>query len=83
MPNVTIHLARMVRTPADIARPDPAGARSVLGFISFYTVAGACFGPNILPLLFLAAPVGAARAASSAAVGDYVFEVETTNLAAR
>lgn len=54
MPNVIIHVARMVHTPAGSApsgmvlyQPDPAGAPAVIGFVSSDAAVGAYFGPNI------------------------------------
>jgi len=54
MPNVIIHVARMVHTPVGSApagmvlwQPDPSGAPAVMGFISPDAKVGAYFGPHI------------------------------------
>jgi hypothetical protein len=54
MPNVIIHVARMVHTPVGSApagmvlwQPDTAGAPAVMGFISTDAKVGAYFGPHI------------------------------------
>lgn len=54
MPNVIIHVARMVHTPVGSApagmvfwQPDPAATPAVMGFISPDAAVGAYFGPNI------------------------------------
>lgn len=54
MPNVIVHVARMVHTPAGSApagmilfQPDPAAAPKVMGFISPDAKVGAYFGPKI------------------------------------
>ncbi|MBL8752458.1 MAG: hypothetical protein JNK15_04075 [Planctomycetes bacterium] len=54
MPNVILHVARMVHTPIGSApsgmvcwQPDPAGAPAVLGFVSADAKLAAWFGPNI------------------------------------
>ncbi len=54
MPNVIVHLGRMVHTPAGSAasgmifwQPDPAAAPVVFGFVSTDEKVGAYFGPNI------------------------------------
>jgi hypothetical protein len=69
MPNVIIHVARMVHTPAGSApsgmilyQPDPAGAPAVIGFISQDAQVGAYFGPKIFAgTPFEQAPVLAAE----------------------
>ncbi len=54
MPNLIIHLGRMVNTPVGNApsgmvlwQPDPQGAPAVMGFVSSDEKVGAYFGPNI------------------------------------
>lgn len=54
MPNVLIHIARMVHTPAGSApsgmvlyQPDPAAPPAVIGFVSHDSKVGAYFGPHI------------------------------------
>lgn len=54
MPNVIVHVARMVHTPAGSApagmvlwQPDPGAAPAVMGFISPNATVGAYFGPKI------------------------------------
>ena len=54
MPNVIVHLARLVHTPAGSAasgmvfyQPDPAAAPVVMGFVSQHAEVGRYFGPNI------------------------------------
>ncbi len=54
MPNVIVHLGRMVNTPVGNApsgmifwQPDPQAAPLVMGFISTDAKVGAYFGPNI------------------------------------
>ncbi len=54
MPNVIVHLARMVHTPVGSApsgmilwQPDPAAAPAVMGFVSTDLEVGRYFGPNI------------------------------------
>lgn len=54
MPNVIIHLGRMVNTPAGCApsgmifwQPDPKGMPAVFGFVSTDETVGQYFGPNI------------------------------------
>lgn len=54
MPNVIVHVARMVHTPAGSApggivfwQPDPAAPPVVAGFVSTDPKVGAYFGPNI------------------------------------
>lgn len=54
MPNVIVHVARVVHTPAGSApsgmilwQPDPGQAPSVMGFISTNPEVGGFFGPNI------------------------------------
>lgn len=54
MPNVIVHLGRMVNTPAGNApsgmifwQPDPQAAPLVMGFVSTDAKVGAYFGPNI------------------------------------
>lgn len=54
MPNVIVHLARMVNTPVGSAasgmvlfQPDPNGAPAVMGFVSTDEKVGNYFGPNI------------------------------------
>ena len=54
MPNVIIHVARMVHTPVGSApsgmvlyQPDPAGPPAVMGFVSTDSKVGAYFGPHI------------------------------------
>jgi hypothetical protein len=54
MPNVLIHVARMVHTPVGSApsgmvmyQPDPTGAPAVMGFVSQDSKVGAYFGPRI------------------------------------
>jgi hypothetical protein len=65
MPNVIIHLGRMVNTPVGNApsgmilwQPDPAGMPAVFGFVGTDAKVGAYFGPNIFAgTPFEAAPV--------------------------
>jgi hypothetical protein len=65
MPNVIIHLGRMVNTPVGNApsgmlfwQPDPNAAPLVFGFVSTDAKVGAYFGPNIFAgTPFEAAPV--------------------------
>ncbi len=65
MPNIIIHLGRMVNTPVGNAasgmilwQPDPAAAPAVMGFVSTNPAVGAYFGPNIFAgTPFEAAPV--------------------------
>jgi hypothetical protein len=65
MPNVIVHLGRVVNTPAGNApsgmlfwQPDPNAAPLVFGFVSTYEKVGAYFGPNIFAgTPFEAAPV--------------------------
>jgi hypothetical protein len=65
MPNVIVHVARMVHTPVGSApsgmilwQPDPKGPPAVMGFISTNSVVGGYFGPNIFAgTPFEAAPV--------------------------
>ena len=54
MPNIIVHLARMVNTPVGNAasgmilyQPDPAGMPAVMGFVSTDAGVGKYFGPNI------------------------------------
>jgi len=54
MPNVIIHLGRMVNTPVGNAasgmilwQPDPAAMPAVMGFVSTDETVGKYFGPNI------------------------------------
>jgi hypothetical protein len=54
MPNVIVHLARMVHTPVGSApsgmilwQPDPAAAPAVMGFVSTDPEVGRYFGPHI------------------------------------
>jgi hypothetical protein len=54
MPNVIMHVARLVHTPLGSAasgmvlyQPDPAGPPTAMGFISHNTKVGGYFGPNI------------------------------------
>jgi hypothetical protein len=54
MPNVIVHVARMVHTPVGSApsgmilfQPDPKGAPLAMGFISSNTKVGQYFGPHI------------------------------------
>jgi hypothetical protein len=54
MPNVIVHLARMVNTPVGSApsgmvfwQPDPTAMPAVMGFVSTDATVGAYFGPNI------------------------------------
>lgn len=54
MPNIIVHVARMVHTPVGSApsgmilwQPDPAAAPLVMGFISTNETVGRYFGPNI------------------------------------
>lgn len=54
MPNVIVHVARVVHTPVGSApsgmifwQPDPAAAPAVMGFISTDLNVGKYFGPNI------------------------------------
>ncbi|MCX6316415.1 MAG: hypothetical protein NTW29_03945 [Bacteroidetes bacterium] len=54
MPNVIVHLGRMVNTPAGNApsgmifwHPDPTAMPSVMGFVSTDEAVGKYFGPNI------------------------------------
>jgi hypothetical protein len=53
-PNVILHVARIVHTPAGSApsgmvlwQPDPAGSPSLAGFVSASNEVGSWFGPNI------------------------------------
>lgn len=65
MPNVIIHLARLVHTPVGRAasgmvlfQPDPAAAPLVMGFVSTDATVGSYFGPKIFAgTPFEAAPV--------------------------
>jgi len=65
MPNVIVHLGRMVNTPVGNApsgmifwQPDPAAAPLVMGFVSTDPTVGDYFGPNIFAgTPFEAAPV--------------------------
>jgi hypothetical protein len=65
MPNVIVHLARMVHTPVGSApsgmvfwQPDPSAAPLVMGFVSTDPTVGAYFGPHIFAgTPFEAAPV--------------------------
>ncbi len=65
MPNVIVHLGRMVHTPAGSApsgmilwQPDPNAMPQVFGFVGTDTKVGAYFGPNIFAgTPFEAAPV--------------------------
>ena len=69
MPNVIIHVARMVHTPEGSApagmvlyQPDPAAPPQVMGFISHDATVGAYFGPHIFAgTPFQTAPVLAAQ----------------------
>ncbi|TDG35036.1 hypothetical protein EZJ43_15830 [Pedobacter changchengzhani] len=54
MPNLIVHLARMVNTPIGCAasgmilwQPDPQSAPAVMGFVSDNQTVGEYFGPNI------------------------------------
>lgn len=54
MPNIIVHLARIVNTPVGSAasgmvlyQPDPAGMPAVMGFVSTDAEVGKYFGPNI------------------------------------
>ena len=54
MPNVIVHVARVVHTPVGSApsgmifyQPDPKGAPEVMGFVSSDPTVAAYFGPNI------------------------------------
>lgn len=54
MPNVILHVARVVHTPTGSApsgmvlwQPEPAGAPAVIGFVSSDPKLAAWFGPNI------------------------------------
>lgn len=65
MPNVIVHLGRMVNTPVGNApsgmifwQPDPAAPPAVMGFVGTDATVGAYFGPNIFAgTPFEAAPV--------------------------
>jgi hypothetical protein len=65
MPNVIVHIARMVNTPVGNApsgmifwQPDPAAMPAVMGFVSTDATVGAYFGPHIFAgTPFEAAPV--------------------------
>ena len=65
MPNVIVHLGRMVDTPVGSApsgmifwQPDPQAAPLVFGFVGTNATVGAYFGPNIFAgTPFEAAPV--------------------------
>jgi hypothetical protein len=65
MPNVIVHLGRMVNTPVGNApsgmifwQPDPGAAPLVFGFVGTDTTVGAYFGPHIFAgTPFEAAPV--------------------------
>lgn len=65
MPNVIVHLGRMVHTPVGNApsgmifwQPDPQSAPLVFGFVGTDAAVGAYFGPNIFAgTPFEAAPV--------------------------
>jgi hypothetical protein len=69
MPNVIIHVARVVHTPVGSApagmvlwQPDPSGPPAFAGFISTDVKVGAYFGPNIFAgTPFEKAPVAQAR----------------------
>jgi hypothetical protein len=71
MPNVIVHLARIVHTPCGSAasgmvlyQPDPAAAPLVMGFVSTDAAVGAYFGPQIFAgTPFEAAPVHTAQIA--------------------
>ncbi len=74
MPNVIIHVARMVHTPKGSApsgmilwQPDPAAPPAVIGFVSSNAEVGHYFGPQI----FAGTPF------ESAPVLDATVEVET------
>jgi len=54
MPNVIVHVARMVHTPQGSApsgmvfwQPDPAAPPAIMGFVSHSPAAGSYFGPHI------------------------------------
>ncbi len=54
MPNVIVHVARMVHTPVGSApagmifwQPDPKGPPAIMGFVSPDPAVGAYFGPHI------------------------------------
>jgi hypothetical protein len=65
MPNIIVHLARMVNTPVGSApsgmvlyQPDPNAMPAVMGFVSNNETVGKYFGPNIFAgTPFEAAPV--------------------------
>jgi hypothetical protein len=99
MPNVIIHLGRMVHTPIGSApsgmilwQPDVQAAPLVFGFVGEDERVGQYFGPHIFAgTPFEAAPVLHAKIEvhtrqdgvfASCAVGDYLFEVEMSELSA-
>jgi hypothetical protein len=83
MPNVIVHVARMVHTPVGSApagmvlwQPDPGAAPAVMGFISPDAAVGAYFGPNIFAgTPFENAPVLAADISVDVSAGRAVSVV--------
>ena len=75
MPNVILHVARMVHTPKGSApsgmifwQPDPAAPPAIMGFVSSDSAVGGYFGPNI----FAGTPF------EQAPVLDATIEIETS-----
>ncbi len=88
MPNVMIHVARVVHTPAGSApagmvlwQPDPASPPAVMGFLSPDAAVGAYFGPHIFAgTPFEKAPVLPAEMAVSFSAGRATAVVKAGGL---
>jgi hypothetical protein len=84
MPNVIVHVARMVHTPVGSApagmvlwQPDPGAAPAVMGFLSPNAAVGAYFGPKIFAgTPFENAPVVAADISVEVTGGSAVSVVK-------
>ena len=84
MPNVIIHVARMVHTPVGSApagmvfwQPDPAAPPAVMGFVSPDAAVGAYFGPHIFAgTPFEQAPVLNAEITTTAGAGRAASRVQ-------
>lgn len=83
MPNVIVHVARMVHTPQGSApsgmvyyQPDPATPPVIMGFVSTDTAVGSYFGPHIFAgTPFEQAPVLAATIEIETAAGRVASRV--------
>lgn len=85
MPNVIVHVARLVHTPSGSApsgmifwQPDPAAAPAVRGFISTDRAVGTYFGPKIFAgTPFEQAPVLDAEIAIETSAGRAAARIKT------